>query len=84
MDLNITAIEKLCYSKTRIFLRSNTIANGKTVEHMPKASVIRSVSSPQTEIRIEDSHESLKKTQMVDFERQHNAIDSISDEKLEV
>ena len=51
---------------------------------MPKASVIRSVSSPQTEIRIEDSHESLKKTQMVDFERQHNAIDSISDEKLEV
>ena len=84
MNLNKIAIEKLCYSKTRIFLRSNTIANGKKVEHMPKASVIRSVSSPQTEIRIEDSHESLKKTQMVDFELQHRAIDSISDEKLEV
>ena len=51
---------------------------------MPKASVLRSVSSPHTEIRIEDSHESLKKTHTVDFEHQHNAMNSISDEKLEV
>ena len=58
--------------------------SGKKVEHMPKASVIRSVSSPHTEIRIEDWHESLKKTEMVDFELQHTAIDSVSDEKLEV
>ena len=51
---------------------------------MPKASILRSVSSPHTEIRIEDSHESLKKTHTVDFEHQHNAMNSISDEKLEV
>ena len=82
--MNKIAIEKLCYSKTRIFLRSNTIANGKKVEHMPKASVTRSVSSPQTEVRMEDSYESLKKTHTVDFEHQHKAINSINDEKLEV
>ena len=51
---------------------------------MPKASVIRSVSSPQTEIRIEDSYESLKKTHAVDFEHQLKTINSINDEKLEV
>ena len=78
------AIKKLFYSKTRIFLRANTIANGKKVEHMPKASVIRSISSPQTEIRVEDSYESLKKTHTVDFEHQHKTINSINDEKLEV
>ena len=76
--------KKLSYSKKRIFLRSDTVANGKKVEHMPKTSVIRSLSSPQTEIRIEDSHESLKKTHTVDFDHRHKAMNSISDEKLEV
>ena len=51
---------------------------------MPKASVIRSISTPHTEIRIEDSHESSKKTHMVDFEHHQKAMNSISDEKLEV
>ena len=51
---------------------------------MPKASVIRSISTPQTEIRIEDSDESLKKTHTVDFEHHQKAMNSISDEKLEV
>ena len=82
--MNKIANKKLSYSKKRIFLRSNTVANGKKVENMPKASVIRSLSSPQTEIRIEDSHESLKKKHTVDFDHQHKTINSISDEKLEV
>ena len=82
--MNKLAIKNLCYSKKRIFLRSNTVPNGKKIQDMPKASVIRSISTPQTEIRIEDSDESLKKTHTVDFEHHQKAMNSISDEKLEV
>ena len=83
-NLNKLAFKKLSYSKKRIFLRSNTVSNGKKIQDMPKASVIRSISTPHTEIRIEDSHESSKKTHMVDFEHHQKAMNSISDEKLEV
>ena len=51
---------------------------------MQKASVIRSKSTPHTEIPIEDAHGSLRKTYAVEFEHPYKSMNSIGDEKLEV